>query len=67
MKNKGKEACKMTLQQIYVYISMLISIYFVTCQDIINVKLHVRSVFLCYVSHNPLGAAVLLSGQQPTQ
>lgn len=39
----------------------------VTCQDIIGVKLHVHSVFLRYVSHDPLGAAVLLSGQQPTQ
>lgn len=41
--------------------------YFVTCEDIISVKLHVHLVLLCYVSHDPLGAAVLLSGQQPTQ
>lgn len=40
---------------------------YVTCENIICVKLHVHSVFLCYVPHDPLGAAVLLSGQQPTQ
>lgn len=40
---------------------------FVTCQDVIGVELHVHPVFLRYVSHDPLGAAVLLGGQQPTQ
>lgn len=44
-----------------------ISVNVVTCEDIVGVKLHVHLVFLCYVSHDPLGAAVLLSGQQPTQ
>lgn len=41
--------------------------YFVTCEYIIGVKFHVHLVLLCYVSHDPLGATVLLSGQQPTQ
>lgn len=41
--------------------------HFITCEDIISVKLHVHLVLLRYVSHDPLGAAVLLSGQQPTQ
>lgn len=40
---------------------------FVTCEDIVGVELHVHPVLLCYVSHDPLGAAVLLRGQQPTQ
>lgn len=48
------------------FFKLNISVY-VTCEDIICVKFHVHSVFLCYVSHDPLGAAVLLSGQQPTQ
>lgn len=39
----------------------------VTCEDVFWVQLHVHAVLLRYVAHDPLGAAVLLSSQQPTQ
>lgn len=49
---------------VYLVLISLISVsVFITCEDVICVELHVHPVFLCYVSHDPLGAAVLLSGQ----
>lgn len=38
-----------------------------TCEDVISVQLGVNLVLLGNVSHDPLGAAILLSGQQPPQ
>lgn len=51
-----------------VHVIQMILSRFCTCKDVTCVKLHIpHLVFLHDVSHNPLGAAVLLSGQQPTQ
>lgn len=38
-----------------------------TCENVISVQLHVHLVLLCDAAHDPLGTAVLLSGQQPAQ
>lgn len=41
--------------------------HFVTCKDVFGVMLQVHVVLLCYVFHDPVGAVILLRGQQPTE
>jgi hypothetical protein len=50
-----------------VLITVIITIVISTCKDVVIVQLGVDLVLLDDVSHDPLGAAVLLSGQQPPQ
>ena len=39
----------------------------VTCKDVFRVKLQIHFVLLCYALHDPVGAVILLRGQQPTK
>lgn len=76
-KEESSKSLDVTLRQIYkikkikkkskTYPSCLFIYLFFTCENVIGVQLHVHSVLLCYASYDPLGAAVLLSGQQPAQ
>lgn len=41
--------------------------HLVTCKDVFGVNLQVHFVLLCYAFHDPVGAVILLCGQQPTE